>query len=212
MALVLGTNCGFVTVAPSADPDGSVTIIIDRESNALEHTSPAGNNQVTEIGWYAQNATEAANFEVGIYTDNDTDSEPEAVVGSLNRTNAKGTTAGWKVVTGLSIPLDASTKYWIAFQLDNTTTASRTDNNNSGGQGQVVKASQTTLPSPWGASFMKNANAKISIYAKVEEVAPGGPNPKVKVSGTFATKKTLVKIGGTFTEKPVKVKVGGVFQ
>ena len=51
----------------------------------------------------------------------------------------------------------------------------------------------------------------VAIYAVWEE-AEEGVNPKVKIAGTFATKKTLVKIGGTFAEKPVKVKVGGAFQ
>ena len=37
-------------------------------------------------------------------------------------------------------------------------------------------------------------------------------NPKVKVSGTFATKTAKTKISGAFTEKPVMIRVGGAFQ
>ncbi len=177
MALVLGTNCGFVTVAPTTDPEGSgAPGFMSASSLAVEHTSPAGNNKVTEIGWWCQNATEEANFEVGIYTDNDTDSEPEAVVGSLNQTNAKGTGLGWKVVSGLNISISASTKYWIATQCDNTATATRIDNETSGGQGRATKTSQTTLPDPWGASSSTDVDAKISIYAKVEAVVSGTGN------------------------------------
>ena len=39
-----------------------------------------------------------------------------------------------------------------------------------------------------------------------------GLNHKVKVAGTFATKKTIVKASGAFAEKPVLVKVSGTFQ
>lgn len=37
-------------------------------------------------------------------------------------------------------------------------------------------------------------------------------NPKVKLSGTFATKVAKIKLSGSFVEKPMKVKVGGAFQ
>ena len=50
---------------------------------------------------------------------------------------------------------------------------------------------------------------QVKVYYTEEA---GAINPKVKISGTFATKKTLVKIGGTFAEKPVMVKVSGTFQ
>ncbi len=64
-------------------------------------------------------------------------------------------------------------------------------------------------------NFEQNTTAyvdhiRITVY--YTENGNGAINPKVKVSGTFATKKTLVKIGGTFAEKPVKVKVSGTFQ
>ena len=56
---------------------------------------------------------------------------------------------------------------------------------------------------------------RTQVIIKFDDVTRGedvGLNPKVKVSGTFSIKKTLVKIGGNFAEKPVLVKVSGTFQ
>ena len=209
MAVVLGTNCGFVTEAPVADPEGGISSI-DNYAQAIKDTTPVGAAKIIEIGWYCNNSTEESNFEVGIYTHNVGDNNPEAVVGSLSQTNAKGTGIGWKVVTGLNIPINPSTIYWIGLQLDNTATATEISRESSGSGKYDYKTSQTTLSCPWGTSSGTGTTLR-ALYAVVES-APTDINPKVKVSGTFATKKTLVKIGGTFAEKPVKVKVGGVFQ
>ncbi len=67
MALVLGTNCGFVTVAPTSDPTGTINDVQNTFAYASKFTSPATAIKVTEIGWYCDNATQEANFEVGIY-------------------------------------------------------------------------------------------------------------------------------------------------
>ena len=172
MALVIGTNCGFVTTAPTADPDDGL-VSVDNSAVSLKDTSPSGNNIVTEIGWWCDNATEEANFEVGIYDHNGGDDEPEAVVGSLNQTNAKGTGSGWKVVTGLNISISASTVHWIAVQLDNTSTATLT---NTGGSGRrAVLTSVSTLPSPWGTSFAFGSNLT-ATYAKTEPVVSATDN------------------------------------
>ena len=210
MALVKGTNSGFVLVAPSGDPAES-DYGIDTKARAIKDTSPIGAIKITEIGWYCGNATQEANFEVGIYTHNVGDDNPEAVVGSLSQTNAKGTNAGWKRVTGLNISITEETIYWIALQLDDTATATLLNRKTSPGDKQDYINTQTELSSPWGAST-GTGDYLLSLYAVVEVEEPTNINPKVKVSGTFATKKTLVKIGGTFAEKPVMVKVGGTFQ
>ena len=61
MALVKGTNCGFVTVAPTTDPTGGGATTIDQTSQALKDTSPVGATVITEIGWWCNNATEESN-------------------------------------------------------------------------------------------------------------------------------------------------------
>ena len=115
MAVVAGTNAGLVTVSPTADPAGN-DITSDAYSRAVKITT-VGAVTVTEVGWYCANATQAANFEVGIYTHDSGNDIPGDIV-HVSRTHAKGTTAGWKKVTGLSWALDATTTYWIAVQLD----------------------------------------------------------------------------------------------
>ncbi|KKK72695.1 hypothetical protein LCGC14_2901290, partial [marine sediment metagenome] len=96
MALTPGTNCGFVTTAPSTDPGGASAQQGDDRTWGIKHTTPASINTVTEIGWWSS-ASEEANFEVAIYTDDGggVGSHPENIVG-ISRTNAKGTGAGWK--------------------------------------------------------------------------------------------------------------------
>ena len=167
MALVLGTNIGFVTTAPTSDPEGSNSTV-DTQAKGFRDTSPSTAIKITEIGWYCDNATEEANFEVAIYDHNVGNNEPDNVVGSISRTNAKGTSAGWKVVTGLSIPISASTIYWIAVQVDNTATTTNTDR---GGSGRFMsKSSQTTLLDPF-VSGSAGAVSIVASYAKVEAVA-----------------------------------------
>lgn len=173
MAVVLGVNAGFVTEAPTSNPSGSTFSDFDTQAHALKHTTPAGAIRVTEIGWYAPNATEEANYEVGIYTDNAGDEEPEAVVGSLSTTNAKGTDAGWKVVTGLDIEISANTDYWIAVQLDDTATGTGIDYAFSGGMGRARKITQTALPDPdWGTSTLLEDDFTVAAYAIVEAADP----------------------------------------
>ena len=167
MALVLGTNCGFVETAPSTDPEGVTTINIDYTSNAFKDITPARASKVTEIGWYTPSTSEESNFEVGIYSHNIGDDNPEAVVGALSQTNAKGTTSGWKVVTGLNIPVTGETTYWIAIQCDNTSTATNIDFTTTGGEKADNKVSQTGLLDPWGSSN-SSATRLMATYALVE--------------------------------------------
>ncbi len=209
MALVVGTNIGFVTVAPIADPTGNIEYA-DYRVRGFKATSPAGAVKVVEIGWWCDNPTQAANFEVGIYSHNSENDEPENLLDGASRTNAKGTDAGWKFVTGLDISIDPETIYWITFQLDNTATTTNMNKQTLVGEKTAYESPATTLRDIFVIDGSTSGNA-YSIYA-VWEAAPEGLNPKVKVSGTFATKKTLVKIGGAFVEKPVMVKVGGAFQ
>lgn len=167
MALVLGTSCGFVTTAPTVNPEG-IAALVDTEAIAFKDTAPANIDTVTEIGWYCDNATEAADFDVGIYTNGG------AVVGTLSKDNAKGTTAGWKVITGLNIPVTPGTIYWMAMQVDNTST--QTDMNWSVVSGKTYhnKISQTSLPNPWGSTTSTKTGRVLGVYAKVELLGPVG--------------------------------------
>ncbi len=210
MALVLGTNCGFCAVAPSSNPSGASGYTADNNARALKVTSPAGAVKITEIGWWCRDATEETDFELGIYDHHSGTDLPDALIAKTAPT-AKGTIGGvWKSVA-VDWEIEGNTIYWIALQVDNTPSNTKWDGTNTGGQRDSSKWGETTLLASWGTSDGTYANL-LSIYVVYEEGEPENINPKVKVSGTFATKTTSVKIGGTFAEKPVLVKVSGTFQ
>lgn len=179
MALVKGTNCGFVLAAPTGDPNETASTV-DNAAQALKDTAPVGAVKVTEIGWYCQNETEEANFEVGIYEHNVGDDNPEVLVGKAG-TNAKGTGLGWKKATGLNIAITAEQIYWLAVQLDNTATATALDGANDAGEKIDVKQAQATLTDPWAVSSATYGQ-RISIYAvyEVEASAEAGKSGSIK--------------------------------
>ena len=160
-AVVIGTNAGFVTEAPEVDP-ANYDIRADDRAITMKDTSPANATKITEMGWWSSFATEEANFEVGLYSDDET-GEPNLLLES-SRTNAKGTTEGWKRVTGLNWVINSETPYWLSIQLDDTATQSEFDYNTGTGTGMGFKNSQITLPSNWGTSDYKNTNGIIAIY------------------------------------------------
>jgi len=163
MALVLGTNCGFVSSAPVADPLGSNSSGIDEQAKAIRDVSSSDAIKVIEIGWWCDNATEESNFEVGLYS-NEGNDEPETRL-FVDTTNAKGTGAGWKTVA-VDWEISPSTTYWIAFQLDDTTTTTNSDFKASDGPGYARHSlSDSSLPADWGTSQFKDTNGKIAVYA-----------------------------------------------
>jgi len=162
MAVVLGTNAGFVTVAPTADPGGNTTTTMDNNAWATKDTSPSGTITITEVGWWCNNATEEANFEVGLYSHYVAGDTPQTLLFS-DTTNAKGTTAGWKS-KAVNWSISASTIYWIAVQLDNTATATQIDVQSGGTGRSSYDAAVATLPASFSPSATYN-NLPIAIYA-----------------------------------------------
>ena len=167
MAVVLGTNAGFVTEAPVADPEGFPTsgVSIDYLSRAMKHTTPAGVSKITEIGWY-QNAYQEddVNYEVGLYSHDAGNDVP------LNRlyadtVNSKGTAQGWKVASGLDWDVTAETIYWIAVQVYPTAPDTFIDLVTTGGVDSRM-VNQASLVNPW-VSAAKDTYI-LALYAKVE--------------------------------------------
>jgi len=193
MALVKGVNCGFVLEAPTADPvDGLDSI--DAYASALKDESPAGAAKVTEIGWWCDNATEEADFEVGLYSHSTGDDKPVTLLGSA--TFAKGTAAGWKKAT-VDISISAGTIYWIAFQLDNTDTTTQTSRAAATGEKYGYKSAPSNLPTPTWDSIAGGAYAAylISIYAVYE--SPAAPSSRALVigrpPGVYVTKQCITR-------------------
>ena len=174
MALTLGTNAGFVTVAPTADPSDGLSNF-DTEAKALKDTSPATAIKITEIGWFCENATEETNFEVGIYAA-DGGSGAAGTLLFSDITNAKGTDAGWKTVT-VDWAISSSTTYWIAIQIDNTATATEVGSSSVSTSARDNKAA-STLPDPFNSGAF-TADQAYSIYALVEQPEGGQEGPYV---------------------------------
>lgn len=160
MALVLGTNSGFVTVAPSANPGGTSTTR-DGYASAMRDTAPVGATAITEIGWWSDAVSVETNFEVGLYSDDAGNDKPLTRL-SVEATNAKGTSAGWKTVA-VNWAITAETKYWLAVQIDAHTGSSKIDYANTGGDRASFVAGSTLLTT-WPASS-ENASYLYGIYA-----------------------------------------------
>ena len=169
MALVLGTNCGFVTARPAGDPAES-DYVVDGHCRGLKVVAPAGIVRVTEMGWWCANATDEGNYEMGIYSHNAGDDNPEALLGSDN-TNAKGTDAGWKIVTGMNIALTAGVTYWLGLQVDEIAGTTRLEYAADAGQKADINWNEATMPDPFGVSDDSDAYLN-GIYA-LYEVASG---------------------------------------
>lgn len=182
MALVKGTNCGFVTTAPTSDPQGGGGGTMDYYSYANKDTTAAGVTKITEIGWWCNNATEAANFEVGLYSHDSGANKPLNRI-HVDATNAKGTTSGWKTVS-VDWAVSANTTYWIAVQLDNTPTATTTDLQNLIGERYWWLMNQASLNDPWTGGGDGSNNYLVASYAKTESGGSGGGRTKVEALGS----------------------------
>ncbi len=171
-AITEGTNAGFCAASPSVDPAGAT----GGATNVVygsKFTSPAGATTVNEIGWWCDNATADVNYEVGIYTHDAGNNRPNVLLAGASQTNAKGTTAGWKKSTGLSIAISGNTIYWIAMQLDSGE-ATNMDRDNNGAYKRDYISPAATLPEPWGVSGGTQARIN-ALYAVYTSAAVGAP-------------------------------------
>ena len=167
MAVVLGVSSGFVITAPTADPAGAVNTTIDGSSVVTKDTAPKGATiTITEIGWYRGAGTNAANFEIALYSESAGIASTRVQVDATN----SSTSGGWTVVTGLSWAVTENTAYWLAVQMDAHSGSSTIDGEASGGAGVDVLTSQTTLNNPYGGGTVSDADGLYAIYAKISIV------------------------------------------
>ncbi len=170
MAVALGTNSGFVTVSPTADPGGSGTQLETRTKTMVD-TSPVTAARITQVGWWCGEATDEANFEIGVYSADGAVVPGEAgTLLHVSRTNAKGTTSGWKKVT-VDWAISGNTNYWLAVQLDTVAQPTRIDLATTGGNGYDSLTSQTTLNDPLGGGALSQSAGMMSAYM-LWEAAP----------------------------------------
>jgi hypothetical protein len=182
MALTLGTNCGFVTTAPTADPLGTTSSALDNNIFYQKHISPVTAIKITEIGWWCYNATEESNFEVGLYSHNSGLNYPNTLL-KVERTNAKGTTAGWKKVT-VNWDISADTYYWLAVQLDDTITGTTSNRGAVSGYRRAIQSIATSLPDTANITGIADNDA-YAIYAVWEAATPSGTNQWINIDDTW---------------------------
>ena len=215
MALTLGTNCGFVSTAPTADPAGSNSII-DGQGIALRDTSPSTAIRIVEVGWWCDTASEAANFEVGLYAADGAIVPNEAGTRLfVEAINAKGTTAGWKVVSGLNWTISSSTTYWIAIQCDAVDTTTNDNQNVSGGSG-FDKQLLSNLPNPWGSGTIDDTDGIAAVYA-VWEASVEEPASKININDVWQTVSgsgvVKININDVWqTVSAIKINIGDSWQ
>lgn len=203
MALTIGTNCGFVTSAPVDDPDGGLTVDVEYRSRALKVTSPATAVKIVEVGWWCDTANNTANFEMGLYDDNSGAPKNRLYV---NNTNNKGTTAGWKRVT-VDWEIDPSTVYWIAMQLDNTSTTRTDRTSSSTSYAYTAYGSTTSLDDPF-PSHSISTSGPIAFYAVWE--AASGTNAQINIGDSWKKISAMkINIGDSWKEVAgAKINIG----
>lgn len=181
MALALGTNSGFVTSAPSADPNETGTTI-DGSSVVTKHTSPANAVKITSIGWYRASGTNAANWEIALYSE-------VAGVASVrlfaDQTNSS-TSAGW-LTTAVDWTIAPSTAYWLGLQMDAHSGSSSVDAAASLGVGSDVLTAQTALNDPYGGGAVADSDGMYAIYALVAPISAA-------ITGTITASATEADI------------------
>ena len=207
MGLTIGTNCGFVTTAPSSDPATGDELNFDEMGHTTQDTSPAGDNKITEIGIWIGEATSAADLNLGIY--DDTAGAPDSLL--FNTTFAKGTTSGWKS-TAVNWAISASTVYHIAGQLDNTTTLTTTDRDAAGGTYRgYLGPVRTQLPATYDGTAYTGF---VALYVKWE--AAGADYTKVQVNIADAWKSASnvqINIGDVWkTVTKMEINIGDTWK
>ena len=175
MALAKGTNCGFVTVAPTADPDDGA-LSAAAKALCLQDVSPVGSYKVTAIGWYQARASGggATPYNAGIYGHDSENDRPGTLLATQQSGQAcTADTEGWYAYTGLDIPLVSGTTYWIAVGLGQVGGNANYDGSGSaaGQRRTVTDISGSTLADPHGAPG-DDATRLIGVYALVEAAAP----------------------------------------
>lgn len=167
MAVILGTNAGFVTVSPDADPLGLDTGQ-DGSAKCTKDTSPAGNWKITEMGWWCADHNEGDDFDIGLYSHDSGNDVPLNLL-QVDRDNATNVVPAWNKITGLNWEINPSTVYWLGLQLDPMSGTIEIDYAPSGGRTSVMTGwpGGYSLVNPWVS--VGTTDYIMAVYAKIEE-------------------------------------------
>jgi len=173
MGVTIGTNSGFVTSAPTADPGAFVSTTIDNTGWVTRDTSPAAAIKIKEIGWWCADATEAGNWRGALYAADGAVVPGEAGTRLyLTANQAKGTTSGWKSVA-VDWSISPSTAYWIGVGVDNVATTTTCRYAMIGGSGFDTKNAGAAMSNPFGGGALVGAAYCAAIYVIWEAATPG---------------------------------------
>ena len=206
MGLVEGTNCGFCTSAPSADPEGANSTYVDNSPRSCKFTSPADAVTIIEMGWYNNNGSEnGCVFEIGIYDD---DNGPGSLLES--DTGTLTTSVGWYKVDGLNWSISSSTTYWFAVVCEDT--ATRTDTDFDSDTGNYLKRNQLqeTLPATW-STLDQDVNFFGAFYAIY---STGGTNTQINIGDNWKEISAVkINIGDSWKEiAAMQINIGDAWK
>jgi hypothetical protein len=194
MAVVIGTNAGFVLSRPSADPEANV-IDADSFTQAGEFTAPAGAVALTEIGFYVDNTPTAGNYRVGIYADSSGD--PGDLLASAA---AAAVAQGWNYAA-VDCELTPATVYHLAVQLD-APYVINTEYADSAMADNAFRSGQSSLADPFGSpSFTFSRTPCIYGLYEAEPV----PITKIAAAGNYSS-----GTGTTLDVGPFNIAAGDI--
>lgn len=121
-AVVLGTNAGFVTEAPTGNLIGGTQI--DKHTQGHFDTAPS-DGTVSEIGFWVDSLTENAEAQVGLYADNS--NNPGSLIWNSSIEVMTSGTDFWYSFEVPDIEISNGVKYWIMVFVNDTSTTSYTD-------------------------------------------------------------------------------------
>jgi hypothetical protein len=185
IGLIVGTNCGFVLVAPTSSPSANV-VDADSFTQAGKFTAPAGSISLTEIGFYIDNTPSSGNYRVGIYANNS--GAPGALLASAVAT---AVVHGWNRAA-VSYSITPGTIYYLAVQLDNTDVMN-TLYADSITEDNPFRSGQTSLADPFGTPSFTLYRTP-GIYGLYE----GEPVPitKIAAAGNYSSgTETTLDVG-----------------
>jgi len=208
MAFTLGTECGFVTAAPTNDPGGAAGSF-NRRATGTKDTCPANYTKITEMGFYCATFASGVNFEIGLYSHDSSSDEPETLLWS-DKTNT--IEAGWNVISGLDIAVTPGTVYWLCIQGDAAANSYDYSTCN-GARWAYFTSNVDTLPDPTWSGSTELANYAAAIYALVE-VGSSGTNCQINIGDDWkAIEAMQINIGDTWKAVAgAKINIGDAWK
>lgn len=129
MTIIEGINAGFVTVTPVSNPSGLNDEVIATGvwfmAFAAKFVAPAGAINVNEIGWFTGDLSGQHTSEVGIYSHDSGNDEPDVLLGTSGDF-LTGTSSGWKSAS-LDVDITEGTTYWLTVRCSTNSLVTRID-------------------------------------------------------------------------------------